>query len=215
MNIPRIHDVPFHPVAHFKTITHHKKLVMKYCFRLGLYRQGLLHDLSKYGPREFLPGCRYYQGDRSPNNAEREDTGLSVAWLHHKGRNKHHYEYWIDYSADLPPHLCGMYMPVRYVVEMFCDRVAASRTYKGDAYKDSDPLAYYQLGFHKKSEMLAMIHPESEKLLRRLLVKLAEEGEDAAFAYIREKILPNAKKMDRQVRKKWKDSHPTTERTVL
>ena len=77
---------------HFKTITTHKLLVMKYCFRIGLYRQGLCHDLSKYSWTEFRVGIRYYQGNRSPNNAEREDTGLSTSWLHHKGRNKHHFE---------------------------------------------------------------------------------------------------------------------------
>ena len=70
---------------HFKTITHHKLLVMDGCFRVGLFKQGLLHDLSKYTPTEFLVGAKYYQGDRSPNNAEREDIGYSSAWLHHKG----------------------------------------------------------------------------------------------------------------------------------
>ena len=87
-----------HPWLHFKTITRHKLLVMHYCFRAGMYKQGLLHDLSKYAPVEFLVGCKYYQGDRSPNNAEREDTGISKSWLHHKGRNKHHFEYWVDYA---------------------------------------------------------------------------------------------------------------------
>lgn len=77
---------------HFKTITFHKYLVAKGCFRVGLYRQGLLHDLSKYSPTEFKVGVKYYQGTRSPNNAEREDIGFSTAWLHHKGRNRHHYE---------------------------------------------------------------------------------------------------------------------------
>ena len=75
---------------HFKTITTHKIWVMRYCFKIGLYWQGLTHDLSKYSPTEFLVGMKYYQGDRSPNNAEREDTGMSKSWMHHKGRNKHH-----------------------------------------------------------------------------------------------------------------------------
>ena len=48
--------------GHFCTITHHKILVMKHCFRVGLYKQGILHDLSKYMPSEFLIGCKYYQG---------------------------------------------------------------------------------------------------------------------------------------------------------
>ena len=78
--------------GHFKTITSHKFLVMKYCFKVGLYKQGFLHDLSKYSPTEFMVGAKYYQGTRSPNNAEREATGVSTSWLHHKGRNKHHFE---------------------------------------------------------------------------------------------------------------------------
>ena len=86
---------------HFCTINHHKILVMRGCFQVGLIRQGLLHDLSKYSPTEFIVGCKYYQGNMSPNNAEREAVGYSSAWLHHKGRNKHHLEYWIDYGIPL------------------------------------------------------------------------------------------------------------------
>ena len=85
---------------HFRTITYHKYLVAKGCFRVGLFWQGLRHDLSKYSPTEFLAGIKYYQGTRSPNNAEREEKGYSAAWLHHKGRNRHHYEYWTDYSIE-------------------------------------------------------------------------------------------------------------------
>ena len=100
---------------HFKTITHHKLLVMRYCFRIGLYRQGLTHDLSKYSFTEFSRGCRYWQGNRSPNNAEREDTGVSLSWLHHKGRNKHHFEYWIDYGIGCDTIIKGVPMPRKYV----------------------------------------------------------------------------------------------------
>ena len=87
-------------LRHLCTVHHHRALVRKYCFKLGLYRQGLMHDLSKYSPTEFFVGAKYYQGYRSPNTAERLDRGYSTAWLHHKGRNKHHLEYWIDYSLQ-------------------------------------------------------------------------------------------------------------------
>lgn len=103
---------------HFKTITTHKMWVMRYCFKIGLYWQGLTHDLSKYSPTEFLVGMKYYQGDRSPNNAEREDTGMSKSWMHHKGRNKHHFEYWIDYGINCDTIIKGVPMPRRYVAEM-------------------------------------------------------------------------------------------------
>ena len=113
--------------GHLKTIIHHKNLVRKYCFKAGLYRQGIFHDMSKFSPAEFWVGVRYFQGYRSPNNAQREDIGLSTAWLHHKGRNKHHLEYWIDYSLEDKGHLTGMKMPKRNVVEMFCDKLRACR----------------------------------------------------------------------------------------
>ena len=129
--------------GHFDTITHHKLLVMKYCFACGLYRQGLAHDLSKYSPTEFIPGCIYYQGDHSPNEAERQAKGYTAAWLHHKGRNKHHLEYWIDYGGGKTG-LVGMKIPLRYICEMVCDRVAASQIYLGDRYTDASAWEYYQ-----------------------------------------------------------------------
>lgn len=171
-------------LEHFRTITKHKIIVMKECFRVGLYRQGLLHDLSKYSWTELRVGCRYYQGTRSPNNAEREEKGYSSAWLHHKGRNKHHYEYWIDYSLDGKKILAGMKMPVNYVVEMFLDRIAASKVYKGSRYKDTDPLEYYMNG--KAGDLM---HPETRALLERLLRMLAEQGEDKTYRFIRQKVL--------------------------
>ena len=97
----------------------------QYCFRLGLYYQGLTHDLSKYSPSEFWRGVKYYQGYRSPNDAERRENGVSLAWLHHKGRNRHHFEYWIDYCIgdNGKVYMGGCKMPLRYVAEMFCDRI--------------------------------------------------------------------------------------------
>ena len=130
-------------LRHLRTINHHRMLVCQHCFRVGLYRQGLMHDLSKYNPVEFMTGVRYFQGYRSPNTAERLDKGYSSAWLHHKGRNKHHLEYWIDYSLDEDSPMVGMKMPVQYVVEMFCDRVAACKTYQKEKYTDASPLEYY------------------------------------------------------------------------
>ena len=168
---------------HFCTITHHKYHVMKHCFRVGLYRQGLLHDMSKYTPSEFLVGCKYYQGTRSPNNAEREATGCSTAWLHHKGRNKHHYEYWIDYGVN-EPGLTGMKMPKKYVIEMFMDRIAASKTYMKDAYTDAAPLGYYESGIAG-----TLLHKDTKRLLEELLHMLAEKGEAETFAYIRHTVL--------------------------
>lgn len=167
--------------GHFKTITSHKLLVMKYCFRIGLYRQGLLHDMSKYAPTEFLKGARYYQGTRSPNNAEREATGLSASWLHHKGRNKHHFEYWVDYGIGAEHVLAGMPMPRKYIAEMIMDRISASRIYHPDNYTDASPLEYYEKG----KDRLWFIHEDTKAQLEYLLRMLAVKGEAYTLHYIR------------------------------
>lgn len=157
---------------------------MKHCFKCGLYKQGLLHDLSKYMPCEFMTGVKYYQGDRSPNAAEKEEKGYSEAWLHHKGRNKHHFEYWIDFSQKPDYKLVGHPMPKKYVVEMFCDRVAACKVYKKDAYTDSSALEYFEKG---KSHYV--MHESTMKLLEELLKMLSKEGEEKTFKYIKNEVL--------------------------
>ena len=149
---------------HFKTITCHRHLVMKHCFQVGLYRRGLLHDLSKYGWTEFRVGVRYYQGTRSPNAAEREAEGYSTAWMHHKGRNKHHYEYW--------------------TVEMAMDRIAACKVYRGADYGDGDALEYLE-----KTGDARMMHPETLEKLRFLLTMLRDQGQTETFRFIRQVVL--------------------------
>lgn len=185
------------PLQHLKTITYHKFLVMQGCFRVGLYWQGLTHDLSKYMPSEFLVGARFYQGTRSPNNAEREEKGYSAAWLHHKGRNKHHYEYWIDYSTrEIEGGMKPAQMPVRYVVEMFMDRIAASKVYNKGHYTDSDPLNYFLSGKNHN-----LLHPKTYKQLEILLRMLAATGEEMTFRYIRRRILKRNRKADCKITK--------------
>lgn len=198
-----------HAWEHFKTITHHRHLVRKGCFQVGLYWQGLTHDLSKYFPSEFLVGAKYYQGNRSPNNAEREDIGFSSAWLHHKGRNKHHYEYWIDYSLHAGPG--GMLpcpMPDKYIAEMIMDRIAACKTYQGDDYTDASPLEYYLQGKDP-----APLHPSTRKNLEHLLRMLAEKGEKKTFWYIRniylgkKNVLRKRKNRSRRTDRKKSENH--------
>lgn len=164
---------------HFKTITKHRHEVMKNCFKAGIFMQGCLHDLSKYNPEEFLMGAKYYEGYRSPNEKERELKGYSRAWLHHKGRNKHHYEYWIDYDCRTNK-MVPVKMPTKYVIEMFCDRVAASKIYMKEYYTDESPLRYFEKG--KKDKM---IHPETAQLIEKLLTLLAEKGEAYTFSSIK------------------------------
>jgi hypothetical protein len=144
-------------------------------------------------------GCRYFQGTKSPNNAERKDKGYSSAWLHHKGRNKHHMEYWIDYGdaedAVDRSHcgMTGMKMPVRYVVEMFIDRISACKNYQKDRYTDESPLIYY-----RKGKDVHMIHKDTAALLEYLLMMLAVKGEKETFSFVKHEVLKGKVPYDKE-----------------
>ena len=172
-------------LGHFRTITKHRHAVIRNCRRAGILWQGLRHDLSKYSPTEFIPGVKYYVGTRSPNELERMDKGYSAAWLHHKGRNRHHFEYWSDYNP-VERRVGPVKMPLRYVIEMVCDRMAVSKIYLGDKYTDASALDYF---VHGKSHRV--IHPETSDLCERLLTMLADEGEEKTFAYMRRLLKEN------------------------
>lgn len=172
-------------LGHLRTITHHRHLVMLGCFRIGLIRQGLLHDLSKYTPTEFIPGAKYYLGNRSPNVKEREIRGYSTAWLHHKGRNKHHFEYWNDLNerhqyASVDP-------PKRYLAEMVMDRIAACKTYLGENYHPGSELEYL-----RRAVETPMMHPQTVANLEKIFTILRDDGEDAMCEHLRS-MLKDAK----------------------
>ena len=168
---------------HFVTITKHRWLVRDGCFRVGLIWQGLTHDLSKYHPVEFRAGAKYYQGVRSPNAAEREDKGYSEAWMHHKGRNRHHYEYWTDMSMVTRCYE-SMPMPRKYLVEMVMDRRAACMTYQGKDYTPGSAFNYFD-----RSREKSLMHEKTRRELEYLLIMLRDEGEKATFRYMREHVL--------------------------
>ena len=167
---------------HFRTVLRHRHAVIRHCAKAGILWQGLRHDLSKFSPTEFGAGARFYQGTRSPNECEREQNGYSAAWMHHKGRNKHHFEYWTDYHP-VTHKMTPVKMPFRYVVEMVCDRVAASKTYRGKNFTPEDPISYFMRGKPRRN-----IHPETSEILEKLLRMYQEEGEEKTFAYMREQL---------------------------
>lgn len=166
--------------GHLTTITRHRHKVIAHCAKAGILFQGLFHDLSKYGPTEFIQGVRFYSGAHSPTEDERRQYGYSVAWMHHKGRNRHHWEYWTDYSFEKKAY-AAVPMPRRYLAEMLCDRIAASKIYKAGAYTDAAPLEYLMNG-----KLRDHMHPDTCSTLIRFLTQLRDEGEDAMFASLRQ-----------------------------
>lgn len=167
-------------INHLRTVHRHRREVRKLCFKCGLYWQGLTHDLSKYSPTEFIPSVRYWTGNRSPIDNEIDDIGYSEAWLHHKGRNKHHYEYWQDYThGGADGIMC--FIPIKYVIEMFCDRVAACKIYQGDNYTNESAYQYF-----KEHMKVNDIHPKTYEVLDAMLYLLSRSGEDRTCTIIKE-----------------------------
>lgn len=165
---------------HLHTVNKHRRLVRKGCFKIGLYWQGLTHDLSKYSFEEFWIGVKYFQGMRSPNVAERTEKGYSSAWIHHKGRNKHHYEYWTDYNIETANHAQPVAMPKKYFAEMIMDRIAACKVYKKEEYTDGAALDYFN-----RRDNLNNIHEKTYKELEFVLTMLKEKGEKETYNYLK------------------------------
>ena len=126
---------------HLKTVMKHKICVAHYCFMCELYFQGIMHDMSKLSPVEFFESVKYYQGTSSPIDACKADKGYSNAWFHHRGRNKHHWEYWVD---DFQSGMVPKKMPFKYVLEMICDYLGAGRAYMGDKFTIKSEYNWWQ-----------------------------------------------------------------------
>ncbi len=157
-------------IQHFKLISHHKWIVFKLCCKVGLPWRGLLHDLSKYSPTEFKEGIKYYVGSHSPITEAKKDKGYSEAWLHHRGRNKHHFEYWTDhYAPEVNP-----IMPYPYAAEMICDKLAASIIYEGESWTKEFELSYWE---EKEKNKVAM-HPKMRDFVTAVMEEVAKQGID-------------------------------------
>lgn len=157
---------------HFKLITKHKWIVFKLCTKVGLPWRGLMHDLSKYSPTEFIESAKYYVGYKSPIQVARENREISLAWLHHKGRNKHHEEYWYDFNAPVKAPV----IPYQYTIEMLCDNLAAGMVYKGKDFKPEYPLIYWQTKKNKE-----LFHPKMINFFEDVLTEISQKGIDAVL----------------------------------
>lgn len=157
---------------HFKLITKHRWYVFKLAYKAGIPFRGFIHDLSKYSPTEFLESAKYYQGNRSPINMARQEKGYSEAWLHHKGRNKHHIEYWYDWNIKETP-----VIPYKYTIEMLCDHVAAGMVYKGKEWTKEYTLEYW----NNIDSTRKLYNPKTETFLTKMKEELAKEGIDKVF----------------------------------
>lgn len=153
--------------GHLHTVNKHRFKVFLLCTRAGIPFRGLVHDLSKYSFTEFFEGVKYFSRDFSPIIACKKVNGYSLAWLHHKGRNKHHFEYWYDYATIEPTPV----MPYKYFVEMVCDTLGAGMAYQGKKWTKD-----YQLDYWMRNRDKAKINPKIDFLLTKIYMDVSEKG---------------------------------------
>lgn len=153
---------------HLHTINKHRFTVFKLCCKVGIPFRGLVHDLSKYSFEEFFESVKYYtDGNYSPIINAKKDKGYSRAWLHHKGRNKHHLEYWVDPKAKE----YAAVVPYKYIAEMACDKMAASIIYNGKNWTQSDEYDYWL-----KEKEKTILNPKVERFFDELFKQVKENG---------------------------------------
>ncbi len=163
-------NIIFKTFKHFHKVNTHRWYVFYYSIKAGIPFRGLVHDLSKYSPTEFIESVKYYDGHKSPIHFARKDLGYSKAWLHHKGRNKHHYEYWEDINEK---GRYGVFIPYKFMVECICDKIAACKAYKGKDFTRNDPLEYWE-NIDKNRDI--KIHPGIIEFTDIVLNKIAKDG---------------------------------------
>ncbi len=152
---------------HLHTVNKHRWYVFKLSIRAGIPFRGLIHDLSKYSPSEFIESVKYFDGKVSPIKKSKMDNGYSKAWLHHKGRNKHHFEYWYDFNSPISVPV----IPFKYFCELICDNIAASMTYSGKDYKPENNLRY----FNNRKD-LKYINEDIKKAIQDVYRQLIDNG---------------------------------------
>lgn len=144
-------------LKHLRVIMRHRRWVRYFCFRANLFRQGLMHDLSKYSPTEFIESVRYFVGTSSPIDACKKDKGYSAAWMHHKAHNKHHREYWTD---NYDKGTTCVKMPWKYALECFCDFLGA-----GKAYNPKKFTSKMEFDWWEQNRLNMKIHIDTRMLL--------------------------------------------------
>jgi hypothetical protein len=139
---------------HIYYLMRHKYFVFVECFKMGLFWQGITHDLSKLSPTELGPYSRMFYTDKKPIRDKTGyykpyDTGneeFELAWLNHTRKNKHHWQFWV-LPHDRNDEGCEKIfdMPEKYALEMIADWMGAAKAQRNN----HTALEWYNVHKHK------------------------------------------------------------------
>lgn len=162
---------------HLWVVIKHKHNVLKYATKLGIFWTGLVHDLSKFTPTEFLRSAKYFDGRKSPTIVERKDNAnFSYICVAHTGRNKHHWQYWVDYTRD---DIVVNPIPFRHALEYVADILSASKVYNP---KDFTLMVAHD--YFKEHSKTYLMHPATKEFILWCI----KESYDFGFKAVKKKI---------------------------
>lgn len=177
---------------HLVLITKHRHQVIRNGFHMGIFFHTLKHDLSKYSPSEFIPSYKNYKGTSSPVfETRKQHNGYSPVAVHHTNRNKHHYEYWVDFYRG---YALTIALPYKYAVEYVCDMMAASKTY--DKKHFSGKVVY---DYFVAREDYFILHPATKEFIKTCFLRY----EESKFKNLKKK---ETKKLYNEILKKYPET---------
>lgn len=138
----------------------HKFWVTYFCFKEKIVLNGMLHDMSKFKPKEFIAYMNFFYSNDSLNKNEKE-LAMNYQWLSHQNKNKHHWQYWVLINDD--GSIQSLPMPDVYIKEMVCDWIGAGIAIKG---YDNTPEWY---GENKKNQIM---HAETRNKVEEMLTRI-------------------------------------------
>lgn len=162
---------------HLKVVLKHKYNVFRYASKLGIFWTGLVHDLSKFRPVEFLRSVKYFDGRRSPTIIERkEHDNFSYICVAHTGRNKHHWQYWVDYTRD---DIVVNKIPFKHALEYVADVLSASKVYNP---KDFNLMVAHN--YFRDHSQTYLMHPATKEFILWCI----KEAYDSGFKAVKKKF---------------------------
>ena len=98
-----------------------------------------------------------------------------MAWMHHKGRNRHHYEYWVDYldKGGIP-----IQMPFEDALEMICDFLGAAKAYSKNSKTEFSYKYEYEIWWKNKISKPIAMHIQTKMFCELMFKRMRNENSD-------------------------------------
>ena len=148
---------------YLKYVIRHKWFVFIACCKHRIIWRGIMHDMSKFRPSEFIPYAKYFYGQYDDGEVEKN---FNKAWLLHIHRNPHHWKYWVLQNDTITTQPKLILIPIQYLKEMGCDWLGAEKAITGrDSIKE----------WYLKNKNQIQLNKTSREWIEKNFIKISTE----------------------------------------